>query len=44
MKAKTGVTPGIYTSKSVLFSYDWTSVAKTYPLWVTQYPNYERTG
>lgn len=41
---KTGVTPGIYTSKSVLFSYDWSSVAKTYPLWVAQYPNYEETG
>ena len=41
MKAKTGVTPGIYTSKSVCFAYDWSSVAKTYPLWVAQYPNYE---
>lgn len=38
------MTPGIYTSKSVLFSYDWESVAKTYPLWVAQYPNYEETG
>lgn len=44
VKAKTGVTPGIYTSKSVLFSYDWSSVAKTYLLWVAQYPNYEETG
>lgn len=44
VKSKTGVTPGIYTSKSVLFSYDWTAVAKTYPLWVAQYPNYEDTG
>ena len=44
VKAKTGATPGIYTSKSVLFSYDWESVAKTYPLWVAQYPNYEETG
>lgn len=42
--AKTGVTPGIYTSKSVCFAYDWSSVAKTYPLWVAQYPNYEETG
>ena len=41
---KTGVTPGIYTSKSVCFAYDWSSVAKTYPLWVAQYPNYEETG
>ena len=44
VKAETGVTPGIYTSKSVLFSYNWESVAKTYPLWVAQYPNYEETG
>lgn len=44
VKAKTGVTPGIYTSKSVLFSYDWAVVAKTYLLWVAQYPNYEETG
>lgn len=44
VKAKTGVTPGIYTSKSALFSYDWSSVAKTYHLWVAQYPNYEDTG
>ena len=38
------MTPGIYTSKSVCFAYDWSSVAKTYPLWVAQYPNYEETG
>lgn len=44
VKSKTGVTPGIYTSKSVLFSYDWEAVARTYPLWVAQYPNYEDTG
>lgn len=41
MRDKTGVTPGIYTSKSVCFAYDWSSVAKAYPLWVAQYPNYE---
>ncbi len=44
VKAKTGVTPGIYTSKSVCFAYNWSGVAKTYPLWVAQYPNYEETG
>lgn len=44
VRAKTGVTPGIYTSKSVCFAYDWSSVAKTYPLWVAQYPDYEDTG
>ena len=41
---KTGVVPGIYTSKSVCLEYDWSSVAKTYPLWVAQYPDYEKTG
>lgn len=44
VKAKTGVTLGIYASKSVCFAYDWSSVAKTYPLWVAQYLNYEETG
>lgn len=44
VRAKTGVTPGIYASKSVLFSHDWTSVAKDYPLWVVQYPNYDDMG
>lgn len=44
MRDKTEVTPGIYTSKSVCFAYDWSSVAKAYPLWVAQYPNYEETG
>lgn len=44
VRAKTGVTPGIYTSKSVCFAYDWSRVAKTYPLWVAQYPDYEDTG
>ena len=44
VREKTGVTPGIYTSKSVLFSYDWADVAKGYPLWVAQYPDYEETG
>lgn len=44
VKAKTGVVSGIYTSKSVCNEYDWSSVAKTYTLWVAQYPNYEHTG
>lgn len=30
VRDKTGVTPGIYTSKSVCFAYDWSSVAKAY--------------
>ena len=44
VKAKTGVTPGIYMSKSKCREYDWSSVAKAYPLWVAQYADYEPTG
>jgi GH25 family lysozyme M1 (1,4-beta-N-acetylmuramidase) len=44
VKAKTGSTPGIYMSKSVCNSRDWSAVAKDYPLWVAQYPNYDETG
>ena len=40
----TGSTPGIYMSKSVCNAYDWSSVAKKYPLWMAQYPNYDTTG
>lgn len=42
--AKTGVRPLIYMSKSVTSSYNWSSVAKNYKLWVAQYPNYKKTG
>jgi GH25 family lysozyme M1 (1,4-beta-N-acetylmuramidase) len=44
VKAKTGATPGIYMSKSACNSRDWAAVAKEYPLWVAQYPNYDETG
>lgn len=45
VKAKTGVTPGIYMSKGVCRQYDWSAVVKAgYPLWVAQYPDYEPTG
>ncbi len=44
VKAKTGVTPGIYMSKSKCREYDWKSVAKTYPLWVAQYADNDPTG
>lgn len=44
VKSKIGVTPGINTSKSMCFAYDWSNVAKTYPLRVAQYSNYEETG
>lgn len=41
---KTGVMPLIYMSKSVTYNYNWSKVANKYPLWVAQYPNYNRTG
>ena len=43
VKKATGCTPGIYMSKSVANSRDW-SIVKDYPLWVAQYPNYEPMG
>ena len=33
----------IYTSRSVTNSYNWSSVAKNYKLWVAGYPNYNPT-
>lgn len=44
VKAKTGATPGIYMSKSACNTRDWSAVAKDYPLWVAQYPDYDETG
>lgn len=41
---QTGVHPLLYTSKSVLNAYDWSSVSKDYALWCAQYANYDRTG
>lgn len=35
----TGVRPLIYMSASVVNSYDWSSVAKDYGLWIAGYPN-----
>lgn len=43
VRAKTGVTPFIYMSKSVCRSMNWTSVAPVYPLWAAQYKNYKET-
>lgn len=37
VKSKTGVTPIIYMSKDVTRTYNWSSVAKTYPLWAAEY-------
>lgn len=40
----TGVKPLIYMSKSVTRSYNWSSVASTYKLWVAQYADNNTTG
>lgn len=38
VKRMTGITPGIYTSKSVCNSYDWRAVcSEGYPLWGAEY-------
>ena len=41
LKSKYGGTPYLYTSKNYTNAYDWSSVAKAYPLWGAQYPDYE---
>lgn len=37
LKRLYGGTPFLYTSKNVTNGYDWSSVAKTYPLWGAEY-------
>lgn len=44
VKELTGVKPLIYISKSFCRSYDWSSVASEYDLWVAQYANNKQTG
>ena len=41
VKQATGITPGIYMSKSVCRQYSWDS---SYPLWCAQYKNQQPTG
>ena len=46
-KEKTGVTPFLYTGKSVIRESGWrnTNIPGNYPLWIAQYgKNYERSG
>lgn len=43
MKSRFGGTPFLYTSKSYTNYYDWSSVAKQYPLWGAEYGGYEDT-
>lgn len=50
VKELTGVTPWIYMNLNCERSYDWSSIAKKYPLWLAQYPtskeivNYDMSG
>lgn len=45
VQERTGKIPGVYMSKSVCRSQDWSSVAEAgYPLWVAQYANNNRMG
>ena len=41
LKSRFGGTPFLYTSKSFCNSYNWSSVASSYPLWGAEYPDYE---
>lgn len=41
LASKFGGTPLIYTSKNVTNEFEWSSVAKDYPLWGAEYPNYD---
>ena len=43
IKKKTGMTCGIYMSKSVCLAHDWSGLAN-YPLWCAQYANNSATG
>ena len=44
VKAQTGVAPLIYMSKAVTYGTDWSAVAGTYGLWVSQYATTNATG
>ena len=45
VREKTGITPGIYMSKSICRNYDWSAVMLDgYPLWAAQYASYNPTG
>lgn len=43
VKALTGSTPGIYMNDSTLNGYDWSAVAREYPLWYADPTNYNTT-
>lgn len=44
VKSLTGSTPGIYMNGSAVNGYDWSAVAREYPLWYAGGPNYSDYG
>ena len=44
VKGMTGSTPGIYMNGSAVNGYDWSSVAREYPLWYAGGPDYSDYG
>ena len=44
VRSLTGSTPGIYMNGSALNGYDWSAVAREYPLWYAGGPNYSDYG
>lgn len=44
VRSLTGSTPGIYMNGSAVNGYDWTAVAREYPLWYAGGPDYSDYG
>lgn len=44
VRSLTGSTPGIYMNGSAVNGYDWSAVAREYPLWYAGGPNYSDYG
>lgn len=44
VKSLTGATPGIYMNGSAVNGYDWSAVAREYPLWYAGGPDYSDYG
>ena len=44
VRSLTGSTPGIYMNGSAVNGYDWSAVAREYPLWYAGGPNYSNYG
>lgn len=44
IREKTGISSGVYMSKSVCRAHDWSKISGDYPLWCAQYANDNPTG